>query len=53
MHTKCGKIHGTQQLFHEMPQKNAVTDHSLISGYLHFKCRGILIHSFLEELQEV
>lgn len=53
MHTKCGEIQGTQQLFHEMPQKNAVTNHSLILGYLHFKCRGILIYSFLEAVQEV
>ncbi|GAV78299.1 PPR domain-containing protein/PPR_2 domain-containing protein, partial [Cephalotus follicularis] len=52
MHAKCSRIPSAQRLFDEMPYRNEVTWHSLISGYLYANSPKIAAYLFVMMLKE-
>ncbi|XP_057512265.1 pentatricopeptide repeat-containing protein At1g11290, chloroplastic-like isoform X2 [Actinidia eriantha] len=51
MYGKCGVASCAQQVFDEMPQRNAITWNSLMSAYLHTQYPEIAVELFLEMLE--
>ncbi|XP_027088819.1 pentatricopeptide repeat-containing protein At4g13650-like [Coffea arabica] len=51
MYCKCGTVVSAHHLFDEIPERNAVTWNSLISGYLETLCPGTAMYLFTEMLR--